>query len=77
MEGKASWPAAHRQAAPSLGDGAGTARIVSCPAGKLSAHTYVAFQCARVETSSKASIEFLVKDQMRVLKLMLSTLVWE
>lgn len=69
--------AGHQQAAWSIGDQADVARIVICPAGKLSFQAYVAFQCATVETSFKALIEFLARVQVCVLKLMISKLLKE
>lgn len=65
----AGWLASPQQTAQSVGDQAGMACIVICPAGKL---TFQAFQCTMVETSFKASIVFLAGVQMGVYKLMLS-----
>jgi len=42
--------------------------IVICPAEKLSFQAYVAFQCAEVETSFEALMEFLARVQMCVLR---------
>lgn len=77
IENKASWLASHQQTAPSVGDQAGMACIVICPAGKLTLQAYVAFQCTMVETSFKALIVFLARVRMSVYKLMFSELVNE
>lgn len=73
----AGWLASPQQTAQSVGDQAGMACIVICPAGKLTFQAYMAFQCPMVESSFKASIAFLARVQMGVYKLMLSELVNE